>query len=717
MTATPAPLGLAIASEADVCVHCNLPLGRSAWAWERGRRQPPVDEQPQYCCFGCRFAAALLQERGEAGIARGMLTRLGLAIFFTMNVMAFTMALWSYDVYQADPSGLTPLHHSLEAVFRHLVMLMAFPVLLLLGWPLLDEALQALRRGVYSTDLLLAMGVGSAFLYSTVSVVRGSGPIYFEVGCVVLVLVTLGRWLEASGKLKASNALQRLTRLLPAQVRRLRGETEEPTALDAITPGDRIRVLAGERLPTDGRLERGQALVDEQVLTGESVPVLKQPGDLVLGGTLNLDGDLVVAVTAAGAEGALARLITLVRRARATRGRHERLADRVSACVFPVLAAVALATFAGHAWAGGVERGLLQALAVVLIACPCALGLATPLAISTALGRAAGEQVLCRSAESFERLASLKAVRFDKTGTLTTGTPRVAHFFAGKDSDQALRRAAALGAASTHALGRAIAGFAGEEKSREAVSDVRAIAGLGVTGRCGSPPMRAALGSRRLMVEQALFLGPEIEQHVRNAEIEGRTYALIGWGGECRGVFRFDEELRAGASAAIEQCRSLGLDLGVLTGDHAARGRALAGELGVTVEAGLMPADKVSALRETARAIGPVAMVGDGVNDGPALAASDLGVALACGTDLARDSAAVCLLGDDLTRLPWAIALARQTVRVIRGNLAWAFGYNSVGVLAAALGWLSPAIAACLMTGSSLVVITNSLRLRGERAP
>jgi heavy metal translocating P-type ATPase len=708
MTATTAVLGLGIDSEAGLCAHCKLPLARSPWS----RARPDEDGLPRYCCFGCKFAAAIVHERGEAGATQWMLTRLGLAIFFTMNVMAFTMALWTYDVYQADPSGLTPLHASLESFFRYLVMLMALPVALLLGWPLLDAALQALRRGVYSTDLLLSAGVAAAFVYSMVSVLRGRGPVYFEVGCVVLVMVTLGRWLEASGKLKANDALDRLARLLPPQVRRLRGDVEEPAALDAIARGDRLRVLAGERFPADGRLDRGRALVDEQVLTGESRSVLKQPGDRVLGGTLNLDGDLVLVVTAAGAEGTLARLISLVRQARAARGPYERLADRVSAAVFPALAAIALITFVGHAWTGGIERGLMQALAVVLIACPCALGLATPLAVSTALGRAAGAQVLLRSAESFERLATLRAIRFDKTGTLTTGTPRVSHFFSADGSADVLHHAAVLAAASSHPLSRVIVDFARDRAAREAVSEVQAIAGLGVVGKVGDPPVRTFLGSRRLMDELGLRIGSELQAHIASAESQGRSYALVGWEGHSRGLFVFEEELRADAVAALARCQALGLDLGVLTGDHAARGQALAAELGLAVEAGLLPAEKAAALGRVRAEIGPVAMVGDGINDAPALAASDLGVALGCGTDLARDSAAVCLLGDDLARLPWVIALARRTVGIIRGNLAWAFGYNSIGVLAAALGWLSPALAALLMVGSSLFVITNSLRLR-----
>jgi heavy metal translocating P-type ATPase len=602
-------------------------------------------------------------------------------------------------------------------------MLFALPVLVLLGWPLLENAWGALRRGVFSTDLLLAAGVAAAYAYSMVAVIRGDGPVYFEVGCVVLVMVTLGRWLEATGKLQANDALDKLARLMPDTVRRVRANAEEEVALGEIVEGDLLRVLPGERFAADGQLARGIAFVDEQVLTGESRPALKHARDTVLGGTLNLDGDVVVEVTAAGAQGTLARLIELVRQARAAKGPYERLADRVSAFFVPAVTAVAIVTFVVHSSVGGLERGILQGLAVVLIACPCALGLATPLAVWTALGRAAREQVLFRSAESLERLAGIKAIAFDKTGTLTTGNPSVAALKVRDESERdiVLGRAAALAGASSHVLSRAIQRFAAGDgcEPEAAVVEVRALAGRGVVGQVGidGRDTPTYLGSRRLMAEQGMRLDHSLERSARDVVHQGQSCAWIGWRGRARGLFVFDEQLRPSAREAIARCRALGLRLRVLTGDHAARARALATQLAIGVDADLLPEDKVDAIHRLRATSGPVAMVGDGINDAPALSVSDLGVALGCGTDLTRESAAVCLLGDDLIKLPWAFALARQTVSTIRGNLAWAFGYNSVGILLAACGWLSPSLAALLMVGSSVVVIVNSLRLRNVPGP
>jgi heavy metal translocating P-type ATPase len=445
-------------------------------------------------------------------------------------------------------------------------------------------------------------------------------------------------------------------------------------------------------------------------------------GDTVLGGTLNIDGDLRISVTAAGAEGALGRLIELVRRARLARGPYQRLADRVSAWFVPVVSAIALATFLVHGLRFGWDHGVLQGLAVVLIACPCALGLATPLAVWSALGRAAGAQVLFRSGEALEQLAGIRAIRFDKTGTLTTGAPAVAELTceSAAERPEVERRAASLAAGSSHALARAILACV-EPNHRATPAAVETIAGRGVSavvdGGCPQTTALTVLGSRRWIDECGARVGPALETAERRAREEGRTVAWIAWDGRARGLFAFDESVRPSARAALARCRSLGIDVGVLTGDNAARGAALARELKVDVVAELLPQEKVDALRAARRRFGPVAMVGDGVNDAPALAASDLGVALGCGADLARESASVCLLGDDLDRLAWAIELARRTRRVVRGNLAWAFGFNTVGVGCAALGWLSPALAALLMAGSSALVVVNSLRLSEPEQP
>jgi len=694
-----------------VCDYCKLPLSESWWG---GSTATPDALESFYCCLGCRFAAAIVDQKGEDGLSRTMLARLGLSIFFTMNVIAFTMALWTTDVYGTTepPGSLAPI---LNGLFRYLVLMFSVPVLLLLGLPLFEHAWIGLRRGVLSTDWLLASGVAAAFAFSFLSVFRGRGAVYFEVGCVILVLTTLGRWLEATGKLKTNAALDALTKLLPDRVRRTRDGQEQMVPSDEIQIDDRLRVLAGERFPADGWVVRHCGLVDEQVLTGESRPVLKEEGDRILGGTLNLDGDLTIQVARVGEEGTLARVVELVKLARESKGRYQRLADRVARRFVPAISAVALLAFGVH-WAfGSLERGLWAGLAVTLIACPCALGLAAPLAVWSALSNAAGQRVLFRSGEALERLAEIAVVRFDKTGTLTTGSATVADFVIEHldEFETTLLRAAGLAAASSHAMSRAIVEFAGGRQAtpRHDFCDLRVVPGLGVVGTEATSHARIVLGSSRFLREQGFGVGPGLSSAVEDAESGGLPVSLVGWDGLARGLFVFDEVWRPAALEVIHWLTRAGLDVAVLTGDHAARGVIIAGQLGVRVEAELMPAQKVDAVERAQRALGPAAMVGDGINDAPALSASDVGIALGCGTDLSRDSASICLLGNDLSRIPWSIELARRTRRVIRWNLIWAFGYNSMGVACAAAGWLNPALAAFLMVASGTLVTVNSLRL------
>ncbi|MGE5193393.1 MAG: heavy metal translocating P-type ATPase [Deltaproteobacteria bacterium] len=695
------------------CDFCGLPLAGSLWTTPEACGSQPG--AAQYCCFGCRFAAAVTRERGETGAIRWTMTRLGLSIFLSMNVMAFTMALWTGDVYGSDGGGT--LAASLFGLFRYLCLVLSLPVLILLGGPILENAWQALRRGALSTDLLLLSGVVAAFVYSAISVVRDQGPIYFEVACVILVMVTLGRWFEAAGRLRAGAALDELQRLLPETVRRIRDGAEASVATAELAVGDQIRVLPGERFPVDGRLVRGMAAVDEQILTGESRPVTRRHGDTVSAGTLNLDGDVLVETSLPPGAGTLPRLIELVRRAREAKGRYQVLADRLSALVFPIVTAIALAAFAWHWRASGLEQGLLAGLAVVLVACPCALGLATPLAVWAALGAAARRQVLFRSGEALERLAEIRALRFDKTGTLTTGNVRVADFITATGDDSAsrtatLQAAAGLAASSLHPFSRAILAFAGPSCAADRAADVRLFSGRGISGRIDGESDPACLGSRSFMNESGLTLPDLLKDDLERGENAGRSVTYLGWNGQVRGAFVFEEDLRDSAPATLTWLQKQGYDVAVLTGDRRLRAERLADELHVPVVAELLPEQKLAAIREVRERVGPVAMVGDGINDAPALAASDVGIALGCGTDVSRDSAAVCLLGNDLTRLTWAIEFSRHAVRVLRRNLIWAFAYNTVGIALAATGRLNPALAALLMVVSSALVIRRSLSLQ-----
>ncbi len=683
--------------DALTCHYCSLPVTGTT-----------SGDAPVYCCFGCRFAEQVTGATGAQGEARWMATALGLSVFCTMNVVMMTMALWSYA-----GAAYTPFEAGLADFLRYGALLFAAPVVLLLGRPLATNAGEQLRRGQLSTDLLLLTGVLAAYAVSVVSTVRGAGHVYFEVSCVILVLVTLGRWLEATGRLQASSALDELEKLIPEMIRCVDalGKTDF-VSRDDVMIGQTIRVLPGERIPVDGQVTRGRAVVDEQFFTGESIPVEKHIGSNVLGGSLNLDGDVLIEVRALASAGALGRLVEAVRVARLKKGQFQLLADQWSARFFPIIAVISLAAFGYHGWYSGWDIGLMTALSVVLIACPCALALATPLAIWAALATAAQRGVLFRSGEAIERLAGIRAICWDKTGTLTTGTPRVRGLLCEHPNERPLvmELASALVNGSTHIYSEAIRRYL-DIKSGVMSSSVVTVPGRGLriaTTTLGD----VSLGSIGFMTESHLASGAALTAALSRPGQLDAASVFLGWDKQIRGIFLLEEMLRPEAAAAIESCRELHLQLTILTGDRRERGQHWQQILQVPVVAELLPEQKLAAIHRAHRECGSVAMVGDGLNDAPALAAADIGIAMGCGADVTRDSADVCLLPNDLRLVPWAVLHSRRTVKTIRQNLAWSFGYNSLGVIVAASGALHPAVAAVLMVVSSLMVLGNSLRLK-----
>jgi heavy metal translocating P-type ATPase len=643
-----------------------------------------------------------------------MLTGLGVSLFFTLNVIMLTMALWAWD--EQPESAFAA---ALAGFLRWIALLFSIPVIWWLGMPLGLQAMDQLRRGQLSTDLLLLTGVVAAFGYSALSTIRDTGHVYFEVSCVILVLVTLGRWLEASGRRRASEALDELQGLLPETVQRVASDesssvSEFTIPLDAVQIGDRLRVCAGDRIPTDALLVRGVGHVDEQFFTGESRPVEKSAGCTLLGGTLNLDGDLLVEVTAPPRAGALGRLVSAVRQAQTLRGRYERLADTCSRWFFPVIATIAVTTFVWHATRSGLEPALLHALAVVLIACPCALALATPLAVWSALTSAAARGIVIHGGQALERLAGVTALRFDKTGTLTTGAPIVRRLCCETDEDrgEVQRRAAALTSASRHVFSRAVRSFVEISGPACEAADVESVAGKGLVSSLPGSSHATALGSLRLMEEHKLQLGPLLKSVLTQQELNADGLVAIGWDGCVRGLFVLRDELRDGVEPVLVRCRQLRLDVAVLTGDRIERAAALQAQVGIPVTGALLPEDKLDCIRDLQTRGAQVAMIGDGLNDAPALALADVGIAMGCGTDVTRETADACLLTDDLSSVPWLITHARQTVSTIRWNLFWSFAWNGGGVIVAACGWLHPAVASALMVVSSLMVLGQSLRLR-----
>lgn len=614
---------------------------------------------------------------------------------------------------------------------------LATPVQFYTGRDYYRGAAKALANRTANMDVLVALGSSVAYGWSipvTFALASGSTAlgehVYFETAAVILTLIKLGKLLEVRAKGRAGAALRALLDLRPPEARRIGDDgTEADVPLSAVEVGDLLRVRPGETVPTDGEVVRGRSAVDESMLTGESVPVEKGPGDPVTGATLNRSGALVVRATRVGRDTALARIVELVREAQESKAPIQALADRVAAVFVPVVLVIAAVTFA--IWWGGVGVGFADALvrlvAVLVIACPCALGLATPTALMVGTGRGAELGILFRDAAALERARSLATVVLDKTGTVTRGEPSLVAVdpVGAWTETELLALAAAAEAGSEHPLGEAVV-RGGRERGLEwpEASEAEAATGRGIRARVGARDVR--VGSRRFLEEAGVSV--ETGRALADGhEEEARTALWVAVDGDVAGVLAVADTVKEGAGAAIRRLSDEGLRVVLLTGDNRRTAEAVARAVGIQeVRAEVLPDEKAAVVREL-QADGPVAMVGDGVNDAPALATADVGIAMGTGTDVALETADVALMSGDLAGVPRALALSSATVRTIRENLVWAFGYNVVLIPVAAgvlypfeqlpmmLRQLHPILAALAMAFSSVSVVANSLRLKRAR--
>ena len=620
---------------------------------------------------------------------------------------------------------------------NRLAILPATFVQLWAGGRFYRAAWRAARHGATNMDTLIAMGTSAAWGYSVVVTVAPSfatsaglePAAYFDSSTIIIGFVLLGRWLEARTKRQASGAIRRLLALEPPIARLVTGDDERDVALSEVQPGDLLRVRPGDRVPVDGRVASGASSVDQSMLTGESMPVEVAEGDEVIGGTVNAAGSFVMRATRVGRETALARIVELVRSAQGSKAPIQRLADRVSEVFVPVVLVAAASTFV--AWfAVGPEPRLTLALtafvSVLIIACPCAMGLATPTAIMAGSGRGAEAGVLIRGGEALEAAHRVDTIVFDKTGTLTEGAPSIAEVVpgAGFDATTLLDLAGSLEAGSEHPAGEAIVtrakadGLGGRQ-----VRDFRAIAGRGVEGtvQVDDRSQRVLVGTRALMATEEIELG-EAAVAIDEAAASGAGVAVVAIEGRIAGWFTMRDAIKPGAAMAVAEAHEAGIDVWLLSGDTRAVAESVAHEVGISrdrVLAEVLPEDKAATIARLRADGRVVAMVGDGINDAPALASADVGIAIGTGADVAIEAADVTLVGGDPRGVTAAIRLSRATMRVVRQNLAWAFGYNVVlipvamGALFPMFGLLlNPGLAAGAMALSSVSVVLNSLRLR-----
>ena len=591
-------------------------------------------------------------------------------------------------------------------------LLLATPVVFIFGAQFHSAAAKRLRSGEASMDTLISMGALAAYLYSVWALFAGE-QLFFETAGMIVTLILLGRFFEARAKGRASQAVSALLELAAKEARLLRnGETVIVDPLD-LAPGDRVVVLPGEKVPVDGTIVEGQSTIDESMLTGESQAVSRIAGDRVFGATVNQQGRLVIEVTHVGLNTALAQIAKLVEEAQATKAPIQRLADRISRIFVPVVITIAVLVFAGWLVIGGdLPQALRNGVAALIIACPCALGLATPTAIMVGSGRGAELGVLFKSAAVFERARQLDTVVFDKTGTLTRGAMTLTDVVTSEDVGRFLRYIGSVEAASSHPIGKAVA-LGAEERDVELsqASDTKAIAGQGVAGVVDG--VRIVVGKPKLMADLGLLANDSQLGHIARFETDGKTAFLAGWDGEVRGVLAVADTVRDSSAATIAALRNEGVDSVMLTGDNQRTAEFIAVEVGIDrVLADVRPAEKASEIERLQKEGHVVGFVGDGLNDAPALATADLGIAIGTGTDVAVESADIVLMSGDPALVSTAMKVAAATYRTIRQNLFWAFGYNIAAIPLAAAGLLNPMIAAGAMALSSVSVVTNSLRLR-----
>ena len=657
-----------------------------------------------------------------------------------------TRRLWiglalTVPVFVLEMGGhLTPLHMVLsQSVSNWLQLAFASPAVWWAGWPFFARGWASLISRNLNMFTLIALGTVVAWTYSAVATLfpqafpvalrdtGGAVATYFEAAAVITVLVLLGQVLELRARAQTSGAIRALLNLAPKRATRVTSAgVDEDVPLEAVVAGDRLRVRPGESVPVDGTVLEGHSSLDESMVTGESMPVSKEAGAKVIGSTINQTGSFVMSADKVGRDTVLARIVATVSEAQRSRAPIQRLADQVAGWFVPLVIAVAAAAFVSWALFGPEPRfsfGLIAAVSVLIIACPCALGLATPMSIMVGVGRGATAGVLIRSAEALERLEKVDTLVVDKTGTLTQGKPSVVAVTVldGSNGDDLLRAAASVERASQHPLGTAIVRAATERKLElTAVTGFDAPSGKGVRGTAGGRMI--VIGNRRIMAEAGITTSA-MDQTAEALRLQGGTAIYVAIEGALAGMIGVADPIKASTQTAITALKSAGLRVVMLTGDNLTTAKAVAGKLGITeIEAGVLPDGKSAVIARLRKQGRVVAMAGDGVNDAPALAAADVGIAMGTGTDVAIESAGVTLLGGDLSGIVRARRLSMATMANIRQNLFFAFVYNAIGVpIAAGVLYpvfgilLSPVIAAAAMALSSVSVIANALRLRSVR--
>lgn len=686
-------------STETLCAHCSLPTGILEV------KRSLEGKKNSFCCYGCCLAYQIHHGKSDEPQAAGLLIRLGVGGFLAMNIMLFSLLLYS-EVFN-------PLDFNVVHGVHIILWILTTPVLIILGGPFIHNAWICALQGKSSSDTLIALGSCSAYGYSVASILTGGQDVYFDTVTMVLVLFTLGRYLEAAGRAHCARSLEPMmmenegnaTVIVNKQTKQI------PTA--KLLPGMTLSIAAGERIASDGIVTEGNSQIDESMLTGESSPVKKSTGSTVLAGTINGESRLLIEATVTGSSTRWACICRSVREALARKSPMQKIADQVATYFVPIVLLLAALTIFYHSKQGAFSDALLAGVAVLVVACPCALGLATPLATSLGIGNAARRGCLIRGGVVFEALNSIRAVAFDKTGTLTSGQTRVIEIISDNMTEKnLLQHAATLEQGCLHPTAKGIVNAANLHNLLPKIAtQLRDRPGLGIEGKIDN--VFNAIGSEKLMKRLNWDFSPNLLSQLSKFERLGYTQVFVGWDGHVRGAIVLEDELIHDARKIVEQIHQLDMETCLLSGDAYRAVQSVSSAVGIDhFSAELSPEDKVKAIKQWAEKNGNVLMVGDGLNDGPVLSVATVGVAVASATDLIREVADVVLPPGGLDRLPWLLSLSKKVQKIIVSNLFWAFSYNIVALSLAVTGLLQPILAAALMAGSSLIVVFNSLRLK-----
>lgn len=667
---------------------------------------------------GTAAATAAAPGRSQDALDAALRADLRTAAFFSFFIFVISMGMEFDFFHHVWPFAAETTHK--------ILLILTTPVMFIPGKRFFHIFWKNLKQRTADMNSLVAIGTGAAYGYSALAALfpdwmaNGSAPphVYFDSAAVIITLVLMGRWLEHRARKKTGAEIRALLQLQPASARVRRGEMEIEIPLSQVASGDIVLVRPGERVAADGILTTGSSTVDESMLTGESMPVEKKSGDAVIGGTINLAGYFEMRVTATGSNSMLAKIVRMVEEAQGSKAPMQRLADRIAAVFVPAVVAIALVTFLGWLWLAGMagfDKALIHFVAVLIIACPCALGLATPAAIMVGTGVGASRGILIKNGESLELVHKIDTIVLDKTGTLTSGKPEVTDIaFTEVDETESLRWIASLEEKSEHPLAKALVQYARKKNlSSVTVDAFSSITGGGVKGSVQGHDM--VIGSPSFLAAENIDVSLW-ETQARHWSEQGKSVIYAAADGRAIGLMAISDPLKPSSKAAVAALRAKGLRVLMLTGDHERTAAAIARQAGVDgYVAGVLPDGKADAIKKQQAEGHLVAMVGDGINDAPALAQADVGIAIGTGTDVAIESAAITLVHGDLLHVVSAIELSKRTIATIKQNLFWAFIYNTLGIPLAAFGYLNPMVAALAMSFSSVSVLSNSLRLRRQR--